>query len=83
MMMNNEFVYQQASRWAAKAIPETADPAERVRRMYLAAFARPATQDEIDHVLAFAGKQGTRSESEVWADVAHVLLNSAEFIYVQ
>ena len=64
-------------------IPETADPSERVRRMYLAAYSRPATQGEIDNVLAFAGKQGNRAESEVWADVAHVLLNSAEFIYVQ
>lgn len=82
MMMNNEFVAQQASKWAESVltIPSTS---ERVQRMYLRAFGRPAEKDEIAGILTFAGSQGTRPEAAVWADVAHVLFNSAEFIYLQ
>ncbi|MDZ4801273.1 MAG: PSD1 and planctomycete cytochrome C domain-containing protein [Bryobacteraceae bacterium] len=82
MMMNNEFVHAQAKRWASRVVAEVpADPAERIRRMYKTAYARPAEQSEIDTILAFAKEP--RPESEVWTDIAHVLLNSAEFLYVQ
>jgi hypothetical protein len=84
MMMNNEFIYGQAQRWAKQAIAATADPAERIRRMYTAAYARPATQTEVDTIVAFtkSPQQAAKPEPELWADIAHVLLNSAEFIYV-
>jgi hypothetical protein len=51
--------------------------------MYETAFARPATGDEIAALSAFADSQKARPEQAVWTDIAHVLFNSAEFIYVQ
>jgi len=83
MMMNNEFVASQAALWAHSAVTAESDPAQRVQRMYQTAFARPATQTEADTVLSFVQSQAGRTEQEIWADVAHVLLNSAEFIYLQ
>ena len=58
------------------------DPTERVQQMYGAAFARPAETAEVASILTFVKAQGARPEREVWADVAHVLFNSAEFLYV-
>jgi uncharacterized protein DUF1553/uncharacterized protein DUF1549/cytochrome c len=83
MMMNNEFVAQQAGKWADRVIASTSDPRERVRRMYSTAFARPADEKEVSSILAFVNNQQSRPESAVWTDVAHVLFNSAEFLYVQ
>lgn len=83
MMMNNEFVYQQAARWAGSELQVSAAPAEMVQRMYAAAFARPASPDEVANVLSFVKTQVGRSDKDVWTDVAHVLFNSAEFIYVR
>jgi hypothetical protein len=83
LMMNNELVAQQAVRWAGAAISEVQEPAERLNRMYLDAFGRPAEENERAGILEFARSQPSRSEQEVWSDIAHVLFNSAEFIYLQ
>jgi hypothetical protein len=64
-------------------IAAAADPAQRVQQMYTQAFARAADQSELASILSFVSRQNSRSEPTVWADVAHVLFNSAEFIYVQ
>jgi len=83
MMMNNAFIAGQAVRWASATTDAESDPVRRVQRMYLAAFARPASQPETDMILSFVRSQAARPETEVWADVAHVILNSAEFIYLE
>jgi hypothetical protein len=83
MMMNNEFIYGQAARWARSELSTPADSETRVQRMYAAAFARPASADEVANIVSFVGRQSARSDADVWTDVAHVLFNSAEFIYVQ
>jgi hypothetical protein len=82
MMMNNEFIAQQASKWADRVIGETADANQRVQQMYNTAFARPAEPNEVTSILSFVKAQGARPEQAVWSDVAHVLFNSAEFLYV-
>ncbi|HYO83862.1 MAG TPA: PSD1 and planctomycete cytochrome C domain-containing protein [Bryobacteraceae bacterium] len=82
MMMNNEFLAQQAQRWAAAATSSASNPEERVGLMYRQAFSREPEQHEVAQILDFVRSQ-TRNEQEVWADVAHVLLNTAEFIYIQ
>ena len=63
--------------------------------MFLSAFGRPASKLEVQETLEFAKEQRGKyvaadagmSEAQigqrVWADVAHVLFNSAEFIYVR
>ncbi len=75
MMLNNEFVAGEAKKWAERVCTAEADSSKRVEKMYVAAFARPPAEWELRETLAFAEKNG-------WADLAHVLFNSAEFIYV-
>jgi len=83
MMMNNEFIAQQAKRWAERSVADSGTPTERINRMYETAFARSATADEIAKVRRFVDGQEGRAEIDAWADVAHVLMNSPEFIYLQ
>lgn len=75
MMMNNEFVAEIARRWAGRVVAEHNDPALRVDAMFDAAYVRLPQEWERREALEFAAKRS-------WEDLAHVLLNSAEFIYV-
>ncbi|MGH9718761.1 MAG: PSD1 and planctomycete cytochrome C domain-containing protein [Bryobacteraceae bacterium] len=91
MLMNNEFVAEQARRWAARLIAGTSDPRARIRRMFEEAFARPATLQEIARIEGFVAEQQrlyrnaaeADRERAVWTDVTHVLFNSKEFIFLR
>jgi hypothetical protein len=78
MMMNNEFIAQQAGKWASRMMG--VDSEKRVDAMYEMAFARPATAQERAAIDSFVAG---RNDVSVWTDVAHILFNSAEFLYVK
>jgi hypothetical protein len=86
ILMNDPFVVEQAKLWAQRT-PANTDPSQRVRQMYLSAFSRPPTPDEITDTNTFLAEQralyGTKDNDErAWADFAHVLFNVKEFIYL-
>jgi hypothetical protein len=81
LLMNNEFVTNQASLWAARAKEAAGSPAERVRFLYETAFARPPEDSETRAILDFVDHHPMPERA--WADAAHVLLNSPEFIYLR
>ena len=91
-MMNDPFVIEQAGLWAKKILAdESLIPEARVERMYLEAFARPPQGEEqlaaIDFLAQQAQRHGVDFSSNprceaVWADLAHALFNSKEFIFV-
>ena len=89
MMMNNEFVALEAQRWAERLLRDTPDRSGRIHSMYLRAFARPPKEDEMREVSAFLSRQANRYDGTgiddpcVWADLAHVLINSTEFIFIR
>jgi hypothetical protein len=84
MLMNNELVAELAERWARRVLASAGtDPAVRIQRMYLEAFGRPAEKEEITRIESFVIGQGARAETEVWADVAHVVFNTAEFVFIR
>jgi len=64
-----------AQRWADRSEKAEGDPAKRLEAMFIAAYARPPEDWERKESLAFAAQHS-------WKDLAHVLLNSAEFLYV-
>jgi hypothetical protein len=89
-MMNNEFVAKQAEQWGLRVVAEEKDSRRRIEKMFVTAFARPAEEAEIDDILTFLGDQETRygagqnlDDPRAWADLAHVLFNSTEFIFVR
>lgn len=75
MLMNNEFVLQQAAKWAQR-IASTPEP-ERISLMYQEAFGRHPETWEQQEAAAFLAGGGTLAE------FAHVLFNTPEFLYVQ
>ena len=89
IMMNNEFVNQQARIWAERIVAEQADANGRIQGMFLAAFGRLAGRSEVEEVGSFLGEQRvlhggvSKDDARPWADLAHVLLNSTEFIFVR
>lgn len=89
MMMNNAFVARQAQAWADRVMASRTGQRERIAMMFLAAFARQASETEIadaggflERQTALYEKQDGAGERSVWADLAHVLMNSTEFIFV-
>lgn len=93
-LLNDPFVIQEASRWAASVakIDTHASAIERIELMYQIAFARPATSAERDAACEFihqqselfkaTGKPPQDADTAAWADLAHVLFNAKEFIFL-
>jgi hypothetical protein len=91
MLMNDPFVLQQARRWAGQVVSrKDVSVDERIAAMYRSAFSRPPTEKEIARAKAFldaqAAARGDESAGapgvEGYADVAHALMNSKEFIFL-
>jgi cytochrome c553 len=80
ILMNDPFVHQQAERWGRRLAAEPGDVAARVERMYESAFARRPSADELARSRAFVESRG--GDARAWGDLAHVLFNVKEFIYV-
>ncbi len=95
ILMNNEFVTTQSESWARRLMVEENDAQERLARMYASAFGRPPKGWESEAALDFVRTQtaqylelnqpdgSSRADQQAWADLAHVLFNSPEFIYIR
>jgi hypothetical protein len=87
VMLNNPFVLQQTELWAKKTLAGSRTGEERVSAMYEAAFGRAATKEELVAVLGFVAEQskeyGMPDHPKAWAELAHVLFNAKEFIFVE
>jgi hypothetical protein len=79
ILMNDPFVHQQAERWGRLVAAESGTRDEKIERMYQTAFARPPRPEELAKARAFVNRAGDAG----WADLAHVLFNLKEFIYLQ
>lgn len=93
ILMNDPLVVELSRQWgeqALKAVPEKNHEAvaERIGWMYVAGFGRPATEREVNTASQFLLSQATARgieihESALWADFAHVLVNTKEFIFLR
>ncbi len=82
VMLNNPFVIGEAERWAKSLRVEPAG--RRVERMYKQAFGRNATPDELAAATEFIREQSKGAgEPRAWAELAHVLFNAKEFVFVE
>jgi hypothetical protein len=85
--MNDPFVHQQAELWAKRVLASGRTAEERITAMYLAAFARPPSAEELRLCVEFLdqqqGSSSKREDPATWADLAHVLFNSKEFVFLE
>jgi hypothetical protein len=87
ILLNDPFVQQQAELWVKKTSANGGSASSRVQKMYLAAFQREPSQDEATACRDFIREQAARygstdADVRVWKDLAHTLLNTKEFIYL-
>lgn len=98
ILMNDPFVVDQAGLWAKRLLADNGLTVEqRIERMYAEAFSRPPTSEEASAARAFlelqssslgiaragAGESDSRLKDErLWSDLAHVLFNSKEFVFI-
>ena len=91
ILLNDPFVDEQALARAQRALLVDLPPAERIRRLYEAAIGRPPEPAELEAALEFLHRQAEelnradawQTDERVWADLAHVLWNSKEFLFVR
>jgi hypothetical protein len=91
-LLNNEFVLIQARHFAERVAREAGDdPAKQIRYLYRIALSREPERKELEQSLAFLQKQreyhATRasvpdSALAALTDLAHVMLNANEFVYI-
>jgi hypothetical protein len=79
ILMNDPFVHQQSDLWAKRVAAEKGSTDDRVRGMYLDAFARPPSNAELRACTAYLG---STPDVRRWADLAHVLMNTKEFYFL-
>jgi hypothetical protein len=88
VMLNNPFVLSQVDLWAKRAmsLPEATTEA-RLRAMYESAFGRLPTPAEMKIAIEFLESQekenGPKGRQKAWVDLAHVLFNAKEFIFLE
>jgi hypothetical protein len=91
ILMNDPFVIQQAEVWAKRVLVEpNFSASQRITGMYETAFGRAPTAEELAAAQEFlagqAREHGLPSESvqdvRPWADLAHVLMNVKEFVFL-
>jgi hypothetical protein len=85
VLMNDEFVEDQAGFLAQRAMQEVGDDLPRViARMYDLAMSRPLSNARMKTALAFVqSREKASSPQHALTDLAHVLFNSSEFCYIE
>jgi hypothetical protein len=87
-LLNDPFVSAMAKHWAAKLLqaPHTT-PEDRVRAMFVQAFGREPQDDELSRWTAAARDFATPNggalmqDEAAWAQLAHALFNTTEFLF--
>lgn len=86
IMLNNEFVNQQARVWAEKLLAaKPQDNRQLLEVAWFELFSRPATDSDLEPLLSFAGAEtdGGLMPAETLTELCHVLLNSKEFLFLR
>jgi hypothetical protein len=93
ILLNDPLVVELSRGWAERAlknVPQTGREgvAKRVAWMYLTGFGRQSTPKESRTAIAFLDSKMnefdvTTENTDLWADFAHVLVNTKEFIFLR
>ncbi len=81
-LLNNAFAREQARHLAGRLLREVPGKDVRIDRAYKLLFARPARAEEVRIGKAFLARAAAHGADAAWADYAHLLLCSNEFLYL-
>jgi hypothetical protein len=90
-LMNSRLIEEQTRRWAQRLIETGDDDAHRVRTIYLQAYSRPPSDQELTRGLDFVRRirakfieqQQADAQVRAWQSFCRVVLASSEFVYVE
>jgi mono/diheme cytochrome c family protein len=80
ILMNDPFVQEQAARWAKRVGEQVPDTPARIALLYRMAFAREPQPAELAAAQEFLGD---KPDAKSWSELAHALVTTKEFIFVQ
>lgn len=92
ILMNDPLVLKMSESWAKRTIAEEDSVEARIDVMYRRAFSRPPREMEQEQATAFLRRQAeayqlnwpdAKDDSRLWADLAHVLFNVKEFVFIR
>ncbi len=85
VLMNDEFVEDQAGFLARRASRESGDDLSRViERLFALSLSRASTAPRMQQALEFVRDREAQSDrAAALTDLGHVLLNSSEFVYIE
>lgn len=93
ILLNDPLVVELSRKWSERALQIESEGgaetnARRVEWMYLSGFGRMPTESERQTAMTFLTSQAVErgvkpDDSDLWADFAHVLVNTKEFIFLR
>ena len=93
ILLNDPLVAELSAKWGERAVASVPNSgaetvAQRIKWLYLSGFGRTPTKDESEAATRFIESQATKSgittdDPSVWAKLAHVLVNTKEFIFLR
>ena len=85
LLMNDDFIEEQSGFLAERAVAERGDELPRVlTRMFELALGRPPDPSRLHEVVSFVRSRESHGDRRsALADLAHVMFNSSEFVYVE
>ena len=88
ILMNDPLVVDLSRNWAERALTIDQSTGSRIDWMYQTAFARQPTEQEKTIANLYLTSQATArtnepNERDLWADFAHALINTKEFIFLR
>jgi hypothetical protein len=81
ILLNDPLVHQLADRWAQRLVQDGQSDAERIRTMWMVAFSREPTSQELELMDRFVHSQDFANPQDAYRSLAHMLMNNKEAIY--
>jgi hypothetical protein len=82
VLMNDEFVEEQAAFLAQRAASDTLE--KTIQRMFMLTLSHEPSKERLQQSLDFIqAREAASTRDQALADLAHVILNSSEFVYIQ
>ncbi|MBL9180627.1 MAG: DUF1549 domain-containing protein [Verrucomicrobiaceae bacterium] len=82
VLMNDDFVEEQAAHLAQRASSVTLDAT--IKRMFMLTLGQEPSADRLQQSLDFVkAREAASSRDQALTDLAHVLFNSSEFVYIR
>ncbi|GLR18680.1 PSD1 and planctomycete cytochrome C domain-containing protein [Portibacter lacus] len=82
-LMNDPFVHEETQKWASRLLADsTKTTEERITQIYLQAYVRAPSPEEIENGVEIIGEFGAEAEEAAWKNYCHIIMNTKEFIHL-